>query len=211
MNLKLQLLILCLASGLVLCGCDKQAKINSQKIDVLSEKMVHLEQIHAKQFAILQAQMAMLAPQLDKEASAYFEKNHDYALFFHTNTLFLLITIGKKIEAQLQAAESVQADQNFLAYKYHTNQISTTYLGAAQIEEEMTALAKRLEQKINAETWQSSAALSNALMNQIVISAMPSAPEVAWKQQMESQLIQIKRDLEAIKTRLANTNEPAAP
>ena len=54
------------SSTILLCGCDKQAKINSQKIDALSETVAHQEQIQSKQMAFLQAQMAMLAPQLDK-------------------------------------------------------------------------------------------------------------------------------------------------
>ncbi len=200
-----------LAIIIALCGCDKQAKINSQKIDILSDKIVHQEQIQSKQLALLQAQMAMLAPQLDKETSAYFEKNHDYALFFHTNTLFLLITIGKQIEAQLQAADVARTEQNSRTYSYHTNQIGTAYLCAAQIEEELTALTKRLEEKINAETRQTSANMSNALMNQIERSTAPTPLELAWRKQVESELAQIQHELDAIKTRLVSTNPPAVP
>lgn len=194
--------------AILFCGCDKQAKINSQKIDVLSDKIAHQEQIQSKQMALLQAQMAMLAPQLDKETSAYFEKNHDYALFFHTNTLFLLITIGKQIEAQLQAAEIARADQNSQAYHFHTNEVSTAYLCAAQIEEEMTALAKRLEGQINAETRQSAAGLSNALINQFAQAARPDPAELAWRKQTDAQVVQIQRELEAISARLASLTNP---
>jgi hypothetical protein len=209
--MKTSFLALGLGLILALCGCDKQAKINSQKLDALSEKIVHQEQIQSKQLALLQAQMAMLAPQLDKEASAYFEKNHDYALFFHTNTLFLLITIGKQIEAQLSAAEAARTEQNFQLHTYHTNQVNTTLLCAAQIEEELTALTKRLVENINAETRQASAGMSNALANQIAQTATPTAAELEWRKQMETQAAQIFRELEAIKLRLANTNLPAAP
>jgi hypothetical protein len=209
--MKTSFLALGLGLILALCGCDKQAKINSQKLDALSEKIVHQEQIQSKQLALLQAQMAMLAPQLDKEASAYFEKNHDYALFFHTNTLFLLITIGKQIEAQLSAAEAARTEQNFQLHTYHTNQVNTTLLCAAQIEEELTALTKRLVENINAETRQASAGMSNALANQIAQTATPTAAELEWRKQMEAQAAQIFRELEAIKLRLANTNLPAAP
>lgn len=197
----------------LLCGCDKQAKINSQKIDALSERMTHQEQIQSKQMALLQAQMAMLAPQLDKETSAYFEKNHDYALFFHTNTLFLLITIGKQIEAQLQAAEVARNEQNSRAYNYHTNQVSTAYLCAAQIEEELTSLAKKLEEQINTETRQTATGLSNALVNQITAATTPTPADLDWRKQMQLQSVQIQHTLESMSAKLSTPNilPPVAP
>ena len=206
--MKKKILLLVFGIAVLTSGCDKQAKINSQKIDALAEKIAHEEQAQSKQLSFLQAQMAMLAPQLDKENNAYFEKNHDYALFFHTNTLFLLLTIGKQIEAQLQAAEVARADQNSRAYDYHTNQVSAAYLCAAQIEEEMTSLTKRLEEKINAEARQGNAGLSNALMNQIRQAAKPDPAELAWRKQMETQTAHIQRELQAMQILLANTNPP---
>jgi hypothetical protein len=206
--MKKRFLVLAFGIAVLNGGCDKQAKINSQKIDALSEKIAHQEQGQSKQLALLQAQMAMLAPQLDKETSAYFEKNHDYALFFHTNTLFLLLTIGKQIEAQLQAAEVARADQDSRAYNYHTNQVSSAYLCAAQIEEEMAGITKRLEEKINAETRQGIAGVSNALVKQISQATKPDPGELAWRKQMETQTAQIRRELQAIQTLLANTNPP---
>ncbi len=210
-QMKPTLFALCLGGLLALCGCEKQAKLNSQKIDLLTDKLAQQEQQQSKQLAVLQTQLAMLAPQLDKETSAYFEKNRDYALFFHTNTLFLLLTIGKQIEAQLTAADAARAEQNEHAYHYHTNQLSTAYLCAAQIEEELTALTKKLEEKITAETRQTAAGLSNALANRITSATAPDATEIAWRKQIEAQTAQIQRELQAIRALLAATNPPAAP
>ena len=200
-----------LGGALLLGGCDKQAKINSQKIDALSEKVIHQEQIQSKQMALLQAQMAMLAPQLDKETSAYFEKNHDAALFFHTNTLFLLLTIGKQIEAQLQAADAARIAHDSQTYGFHTNELNTMYLCAAQIEEAMNGRAGQTEEKINAETKRAGAALSNALLEQIKLAAAPDAAEIARRKKLDAAVAQIQRDLETINARLANTNPPTVP
>ena len=200
-----------LGGALLLGGCDKQAKINSQKIDALSEKVIHQEQIQSKQMALLQAQMAMLAPQLDKETSAYFEKNHDAALFFHTNTLFLLLTIGKQIEAQLSAADAARTAHDSQTYNFHTNELGTLYLCAAQIEEALNGQQIRMAEGINAETRRVSEVLSNALLEQIKLSATPDAAEIARRGKLEAIVVQMQRDLDAIKARLASTNPPAAP
>src|SRR5271170_6131663 len=108
--------LLSLAGAVLFCGCNKQAKINNQKIDVLNQKIIQLEQIQSKQMEALQLQLTSLAPMLDKMNNSYFEKNRDDALFFHTNTLYLLLTIGKQIEAQLQAADTEREAQNSQAY-----------------------------------------------------------------------------------------------
>ena len=200
-----------LVGALLLVGCDKQAKINSQKIDILSEKIAHQEQIQSGQMKLLQAQMALLAPQLDKETSAYFEKNHDYALFFHTNTLFLLLTIGKQIEAQLSAADAARTAHDSQTYNFHTNELGTLYLCAAQIEEALNGQQNRMAEGINAETRRVSEVLSNALLEQIKLSATPDAAEMARRGKLEAIVVQMQRDLDAIKARLAGTNPVTAP
>ena len=200
-----------LVGALLLVGCDKQAKINSQKIDILSEKIAHQEQIQSGQMKLLQAQMALLAPQLDKETSAYFEKNHDYALFFHTNTLFLLLTIGKQIEAQLSAADAARTAHDSQTYNFHTNELGTLYLCAAQIEEALNGQQNRMAEGINAETRRVSEVLSNALLEQIKLSATPDAAEMARRGKLEAIVVQMQRELEVIKVRLAGTNLVTAP
>ena len=200
-----------LVGALLLVGCDKQAKINSQKIDILSEKIAHQDQIQSGQMKLLQAQMALLAPQLDKETSAYFEKNHDYALFFHTNTLFLLLTIGKQIEAQLSAADVARTAHDSQTYNFHTNELGTLYLCAAQIEEALNGQQNRMAEGINAETRRVSEVLSNALLEQIKLSATPDAAEIARRGKLEAIVVQMQRELEVIKVRLAGTNPVTAP
>ena len=200
-----------LVGAVLLVGCDKQAKINSQKIDILSEKIAHQEQIQSGQMKLLQAQMALLAPQLDKETSAYFEKNHDYALFFHTNTLFLLLTIGKQIEAQLSAADAARTAHDSQTYNFHTNELGTLYLCAAQIKEALNGQQNRMAESINAETKRVSEVLSNALLEQIKLSATPDAAEIARRGKLEAIVVQMQRELEVIKVRLAGTNPVTAP
>jgi hypothetical protein len=202
-------LLLSLSGTVLLCGCDRQAKINSQKIDILSQRLVQLEQAQSRQMALLQTQLISLAPELDKMNNSYFEKNRDDALFFHTNTLYLLLTIGRQIATQLQTADAEREAQNSLVYSYHTNQISTTYLGAAQIEDAMTGQESRIEDNINAETRRVSMALNDALLTQIKLSSAPDAAEIARRKVMEAEVAQIQLDLDAIKARLAITSQPA--
>ena len=178
-------------------------------MDALSQRIVQLEQIQSGQMALLHTQLISLAPELDKMNNSYFEKNRDDALFFHTNTLYLLLTIGKQIELQLQAADAESTAQNSLIYSYHTNQISTAYLCAAQIEDAMTAQESRIEDNINAETRRLSVALNDALLKQIKLSLTPDAAEIARRKEMETEVAQIQRDLDMIKARLAITNQPA--
>ena len=53
---KIYLLTL-LTGTIILCGCNKQAKLNSQKIDILSQKIVKLEQDQDRQIQVLQSEL----------------------------------------------------------------------------------------------------------------------------------------------------------
>lgn len=203
-------LLFSLCGAVLLSGCNKQAKINSQKIDILSQKIIQLERTQAEQMQQLQAELNSLAPELNKMNSSYFEKNRDDALFFHTNTLFLLLTIGKQIETQLQLAGTERNTQNSLAYSFHTNQLGTMYLCTAQIEDAMADQQKAIQDNIIAETKQESADLNDALVKQIKLSSTPDADELARRRQMDDELAQIERDLAEIKSRLEMTNTPVA-
>lgn len=202
-------LIFTLVGAVFLCGCNKQAKINSQKIDILSQKIIQLEQKQAKEMELLQVELNELAPELNKMNSSYFEKNRDDALFFHTNTLFLLLTIGKQIETQLQLADTERAAQNSLLYSYHTNQLGTMYLCTAQAEEAMADQQKAIEDNINAATSQQTAALGDALLKQIKAAATPDVDEIARRKQMADAIVQIQSDLAVIKAKLGSTNLPS--
>lgn len=203
-------LLTVLTGTIILCGCNKQAKLNSQKIDILSQKIVKLEQDQDRQIEVLQSELIQLAPELNKMNSTYFEKNRDESLFFHTNTLYLLLTIGKQIETQLQTADTERETENALAYSYHTNQLGTMYLCTAQAEEAMNDQQKAIVDEVNAETRQVNANSTDALLNQIKASAAPDPAEVARRKQMEAEMAQMQQDLEAIKARLGITNQPVA-
>jgi hypothetical protein len=213
--------LLALAGAALLCGCGKQTKINGEKIQILSQSIVQLEQNQARQMAAIQTQLTSLAPMLDKINDFYFEKSHDDAFFYHTNTLYLLLTVDKKIESQLQIADTERAADSSLAYYYHTNQTDTMYFCANQIrdalsgqesrmQDAMAAEEKSIEDNVNAQTRQTSAALRDELLNQIKLSA-PDATEAARLKEMAADVAQIKHDLEAIKAQLAQmTNPPVA-
>ncbi|HEY1719477.1 MAG TPA: hypothetical protein VGH42_14450 [Verrucomicrobiae bacterium] len=202
-------LLLPLTGAILLCGCDKQAKINNEKIQILAQNIIQFEQNQSKQMAAFQSQLTSLAPMLDKMNNSYFEKNRDDALFFHTNTLFLLLTIGKQIESQLQAADIERQAQNSLMYNYHTNEMDAVHFNAAQIQGAMTGQEGRIENNVNAETRRANANLGDELLKQIKLSA-PDAVETARQRKMEADMAQIQRDLDAIKARLGITNQPAS-
>jgi hypothetical protein len=211
--------LLALTSAALLCGCGKQEKINGEKIQLLSQNIIQLEQAQAKQTAALQTQLTSLAPMLDKINDFYFEKSHDDAFFYHTNTLYLLLTVDKKIESQLQIADTERAAENAQAYYYHTNQTDTMYFCAAQIRdamngqesrlrETMDGEEKRIEDNVNAQTRQISA-LGDELLKQIKLSA-PDATESARLNEMAAAMTQIKHDLDAIKVQLGQMTNPPA-
>jgi hypothetical protein len=197
------------AVAALFCGCNKQTKINTEKIEILSQKIVQLQQSQSQQTAAIQSQLTSLAPMLDKMNNSYFEKNHDDEFFFHTNTLFLLLTVDRKIEAQLQTADAEREVENSLAYYYHTNQTDTMFFCVAQIEDAMAGQEKRIEENVNAETRRVDATLSDALLKQIKLSSS-DATETARRMQMEADMTQIQRDLDTIKARLGITNQPTA-
>lgn len=203
-------LLLLLAGAALLCGCNRQAKINSQKIDLLSQKIVQLQLTQSNDLMVLQSELTSLAPMLGKMDNTYFEKNRDDALFFHTNTLFLLLTIGKQIESQLQTSDAERRAESSLAFGYHTNQLDTMYLCTLQIENSLAGRETNIEAHVNAETRRVGAALGDKLLNQIKASA-PTADDAARRRKLEADVAQMQRDLDAIKTRLGITNDASPP
>ena len=200
-------LLLSLTAAVFLCGCNKQEKINSAKIDLLSQKIVQLEQNQSKQMTVIQSQLVSLTPMLDKMNDFYFEKSHDEAFFYHTNTLYLLLTVGQKIEGQLQLADVERDAEKSLAYSYHTNQLDALSLCVSQIQNALTDQEKRIEENINVETAQKITSANDELLKQIKSSA-PDADDLARLKKMEIEVAQIQRDLDAIKTQLGITNQP---
>jgi hypothetical protein len=203
-------LLLSLAGAAILCGCGKQTKINTAEIELLSQKMVQLQQTQAAQMAAIQSQLASLEPTLDKINGSYFEKAREDALFYHTNTLYLMLVVNSKIESDLQVAADDRKAEDSLAYSFHTNEMDMIYSVAAQIQDAMTGQESRIEDKVNAETRRVGAGVSDELMKQIKLSA-PDAAEIARRREMEADMSQIKRELDQIKTQLGQmTNQHAS-
>jgi hypothetical protein len=192
-----------LASVAVLGGCDKQTQVNTEKIQALSQKMIQLQQNQAKELEALQSQLKSLPPMLDKMDSYYYGKGHDDALFYHTNSLQLLLAVDRKIAAQFRDATTERETANSLAYYYHTNQTDTMFFCAAQIEDAMANQEKRIGDTVNAETRRA----SDKLQQQIKLSA-PDQAEITRRTELEADVVQIKHDLELIKARLGITNPP---
>jgi len=208
--MKKTCLLLALAVAAVFCGCGKQTKINTAEIEILSQRVVQLQQNQARQMAVIQSQLASLAPTLDKINNFYFEKARDDALSYHTNTLYLLLAVDKNIESELQVADTERETESALAYAYHTNAMDLMSFYSAQIQDAMAAQESRIEDKVNAETRQVGANMSDELLKQIKLSA-PDAAETVRRRQMEADVAQIMRDLDQIKVQLAQmTNPPAA-
>lgn len=202
-------LLFLLAGMALLCGCGKQEKINAQKIDELTQKLVVLQKIQSNQLAGIDAQLNTLAPTMNKVSDSYFEKSHEDAIFFHTNTLYLLLLVDQKIEAELQTAASQRKVEDAQAYDFHTNQMAATYLSTTQIMSAIAEQGNLIQTNINAQTRQMIAILRDDLLEQIK-SSTPDAAEAAQRQQMAADVAQLKNDLAAIKSRLGITNPPTA-
>ena len=173
--------------------------------------------MQANQGLLLQSQLKSLPPTLDKMNSSYFEKNQDAALFFHTNTLYLLLTVGKQIESQLQAAEAERQAQSAQSFSFHTDQTNLMQLGTARVEEALISQEKRIEDKIIAENRRANADLSNALIRAVsegwskqIKALAPDATEVARRRKLETDVAQIHDELARLKAWLENANRPAA-
>ena len=202
--------ILFLLAGMaLLCGCGKQEKINAQKIDELTQKLVVLQKIQSNQLAGIDAQLNTLAPTMNKVSDSYFEKSHEDAIFFHTNTLYLLLLVDQKIEAELQTAASQRKIEDARAYDFHTNQMAAMELCATQMMAAIAEQGNLIQTNVNAQTKQMIAILRDDLLEQIK-SSTPDAAETARRQQIAADVAQLKNDLAVIKSRLGITNPSTA-
>jgi hypothetical protein len=202
-------LLFWLAGAALLCGCGRQDKINAQKIDELSQKLAALQQIQSNQLAGLHSQLNTIAPTMNKVSDSYFEKSHEDAIFFHTNTLYLLLLVDQKIESELQTAAAARKVDQDLAYNFHTNQVAATYLCATQILAAIAEQGNLIQTNINAQTKQMIAILRDDLLEHIKPPA-PDAAETVRRQQLAADVAQLKSDLALIKSQLGITNAPAA-
>lgn len=203
---KLRLLFFVCAAA-VICGCDKQTKINTAKIDALAQKVAQLQQLQAKQLAEIQTQLTALTPTLDKMSGTYFAKSHEDAIFFHTNTLYLLLLVDQKIEAELQTAAVERAAEHALVNAYHTNELEAVSIGVAQLKDALAVQGGQIETNINARTTRMIASFSGELAKQIK-EAMPDAAEIARWRQMAADVAQMKSDLARIHAQLGSILSP---
>jgi hypothetical protein len=194
-----------LTGAVLLCGCNQQAKLNGEKIEALSQEVARLQQNQLREITALQTQLTALTPALDKINGSYFEKSHEDAFFFHTNTLYLLLTVDRKIEAQLQVAETERQADSSLAYYYHTNQTDTMYFCVAQIENALEAQEAQIMDKVNTQT----RGTGDQLAGQIKL-LVPDEAEIARRKELADDVSEIKHDLDEIKARLKITNAPPA-
>ena len=194
-----------LTGAVLLCGCDQQAKLNGEKIEALSQQVIQLQQNQLREITALQTQLTALTPALDKINNSYFEKSHEDAFFFHTNTLYLLLTVDRKIEAQLQVAETERQADSSLAYYYHTNQTDTMYFCVAQIENALEAQGAQIADKVNTQT----RVTGDQVMGQIKL-LVPDDAEIARRKELAAEVSELKQDLDEIKAQLKITSAPPA-
>ena len=199
--MKKKSLLFVLAAGLLLCGCNQQTKINTAKIEALAQNLAQFQQGQNKLLADIQAQLTALAPTLDKMNDFYFERSHDQAFFFHTNTLYLILSVDKNIESQLSVANIERTEQNKQLYGYYTNQLGALYLCTALIQDSLTNSESRSVESVNAETRRVAGSLSVELQKQIIQSATDPAG-VARQKEILAEVADIRNDLEQIKEKL---------
>ena len=204
MNKKIVLLVI--AGAALAYGWAWQNRNNNAKIEVLSRTLAQLEQNQSRQMAGMQTQLIGLAPTLDKINDSYFEKSQDKAIFFHTNTLYLILMVDKKIESQLHVAETERTAQIAQEYGYYTNQLASLLLCTAMIQGSQTNSESRIVESVNAETKRLASVLSVELQKQIILAATDPAG-VARQKQIVADLAQMKVEVEQIKAALL---QPAA-
>ena len=208
--MKNTFLLVSLAGAVLLCGCGKQTKINTEEIKLLSQQMVQLQQTQARQMAEIQTQLTSLAPMLEKINNFYFEKVRDDALNYHTNQLYLILAVDKNIESELQVAAAERQSEGSLMYSFHTNELDMVNLSAVQILDAMIKQESQIEDKVNGQTRQAVADVRDELLKQIKLSA-PDEAATARMKKIELDVAQIRLDLDRIKLQLAQmTNQPAA-
>jgi len=197
-----------LAGGALLCGCDKQTRLNTEQIAALSQKLVALQQIQSQQLATIQSELTSLAPMLERTNSVLFEKSHEDAFFYHTNTLFLLLLVDNKIESELQVAAAEREADKAMSYAYHTNETDLLRLGTAQIQDALASQEYRLTTNFIAETSRTVADQNEAVLEQIKGLA-PDADETARRKQLAADVAQLKLDVAQIKAHFGLTNSPS--
>ncbi len=199
-------IFLALAGLVVVCVGYQQTRTNTKKIEALSQKIVLLQQSQATQLQTVQSQLTSIAPMLTQTNSYYFAKSYEKALFFHTNTLYLLLTIGEKIDDQLEILDKERQAEAAVLDRRHSYLTNEIIFSTAEIKNEMAGLEQRIQEAINLETKQIGTSLGDLNGAQTKASAM-AKDTIAQQVKMEAALTQIQRDLNLLKARLGFTNQ----
>lgn len=201
-------LLFALAGVVLLCGCNKQMEANTQKIDALTQKMFIVQESQSKQLEAIQAELSALATRMDRIQAQYFDQSQDRALFYHTNTLYFLLTIDKKIQSQFQLAEAARDSASTRAYFYHTNTLDTLYFCTSQIADALTAQEKRMSDSLKDETAQLKN-LGDELASRKKTAASDQEETLQRMDALATRLAQIERDLAQIKALPGKSNSPS--
>ena len=95
-------------------------------------------------------------------------------------------------------------------YSFHTNEMDLLNFYAVQNQDAMTTQESRIVDKVNAQTRQAVSDVRDELLKQIKLFA-PDEAATARMKKIESDVAQIRLDLDQIKLQLAQmTNQPAA-
>lgn len=198
-----------LAGAILLCGCNKDIRIKTEKIDELTRQMFTMQQEQARQLAEMRSQLSALPVHLDKTQLDYFVKGQEKALFYQTNALFLLLAVDKKIQAQFLEAAEARVAANQQAIAIHTNETELALYCTAQITAALASQEKSIQENVSEEIQLASATLGNNLTNLVQQLAADKSDANRLKT-LESELAQIQRDLSLIKARLGITNATLA-
>lgn len=206
--MKMNIFIPVLVAVVLLCGCNKDIRIKTEKIDELTQRMFAMQQEQARQLAEMRSQLSALPVHLDKTQLDYFVRGQEKALFYQTNALFLLLAVDKKIQAQFLEAAEARVAANQQAIAIHTNETELALYCTAQITAALASQEKSIFEDLSEEIHQASATLGNNLTN-LVRQLAADTPYDDRLKSIETELTQIQRDLGMVKARLGITN--AAP
>lgn len=202
-------LLIALAASALVCGCNKDIRANTEKIDSLTQKMFVLQQQQAQQLADMQKLLSGLPVQLNESQLEFFLKGQEKALFYQTNVLYLLVTVDKRIQAQFQEAAEARAVASQQALNYHTNETDLVLYSAAKVIAALNEQEEQLLTKVQADLRQTGSSLSNQLAQQARQLAADKSVENRLKA-IEVSLAQLQRNLELLQAQLKTTNIPAA-
>ena len=181
-----------------LCGCNKDIRVKTEKIDELTQRMFAMQQEQARQLADMHSLLAALPVQLDKTELDYFVKGQEKALFYQTNVLYLLLAVDKKIQVQFEEAARASDAAKQQAYIYHTNETELAVYCASQVATALAAQEKRVVDDLNTELQKVNTTVNALLTNQ----SSGQKSQTATLQDLANRLARLQQELDLIQARL---------